>query len=169
MSNTDSLKEARTRTIRAMINYTANLEKQRDQSVKRLAAQREVYQAALEQGDHSENADLDISKDAIAKLTMQINDITLRIQACSDIAGDMESHIKQDRVAVGCAVRLYDCEAGGELLLTIYPEGAGNIKNDALSASTPVAKAIMGKKAGPERITVLVPSGTMSYILREVY
>lgn len=50
---------------------------------------------------------------------------------------------------------------------TIVPEGEANLKQGKISATTPIAKGLMGKKVG-EVVEIKVPSGLIPFEIVEI-
>ncbi len=72
-----------------------------------------------------------------------------------------------DHVKFGAHVRLVDEETEKEASYQIVGVHEADIKSGLLSVSSPLAKALIGKKAG-ESISVPAPGGDRSYEILEI-
>lgn len=103
-------------------------------------------QAAREQGDLSENADYDAAKNAQAQLEARIKEIQSTLERL-ELIDDKEF---SKRVSVGSVISLLDLTSNKKFECKIV----GSIETDPLegkiSNECPLAKCIMGHKAGDE-------------------
>jgi transcription elongation factor GreA len=102
--------------------------------------------AARELGDLKENAEYHIAKDDQAHLETKIKRLTERLRA----AVVVEAPASADKVAFGSTVHVADLESGRESTYTLVGPTEADIKAGKLSAESPMAQALMGKKAGQE-------------------
>lgn len=102
-------------------------------------------------GDLSENAEYDAAKDYQAQVEAEI----LTIQAQLDNAEIIEANGKQDVVIAGCKVNIYDFSEDEECEYTIVGTTEASILEGKISNESPLAMALMGKKAGEEAIVDL--------------
>ena len=101
---------------------------------------------AREQGDLSENAEYDAAKD-------EQRDIEARIE---------------DKVSIGCSVKILDCEFEEELEYKIVGSTEANSLKGKISNESPVGKALLGKKVG-DTVTVETPAGEFSYKVLSIH
>ena len=97
-------------------------------------------------GDLSENAEYDAAKDYQAQVEAEI----LTIQAQLDNAEIIETSGKQDVVIAGCKVKIYDFSEDEEAEYTIVGTTEASILEGKISNESPLAVALIGKKAGEE-------------------
>ena len=102
-------------------------------------------------GDLSENAEYDAAKDYQAQVEAEI----LTIQAQLDNAEIIETSGKQDVVIAGCKVKIYDFSEDEEAEYTIVGTTEASILEGKISNESPLAVALIGKKAGEEAIVEL--------------
>jgi transcription elongation GreA/GreB family factor len=145
-------------------NNVSNLRAYVDNLKEKLQEEQEIYRRASAQGDRSENAEWQISKDKIAQLTVSIMSGTSMLDTYEKYKA---SYQHTGRVMLGATVKVRDKALDAQLYLKLYPPGLGNAKIGALSIATPLGLAILGKTAGAE-VTVKAPSGDIVYIVEEV-
>ena len=102
-------------------------------------------------GDLSENAEYDAAKDYQAQIEAEI----LTIQAQLDNAEIIEANGNQDVVIAGCKVKIYDFSEDEECEYTIVGTTEASILEGKISNESPLAMALIGKKAGEEAIVDL--------------
>ena len=111
-------------------------------------------QAARELGDLSENAEYHIAKEDQAHLETKILRLTQRLRN----ARVTEAPADTDVVAFGTTVTVADEESGREATYTLVGPTEADVRNGKLSAESPVAKALMGRRPGDE-VEIQTPSG----------
>jgi transcription elongation factor GreA len=111
-------------------------------------------QAARELGDLSENAEYHIAKEDQAHLETKIVRLVARLRN----ARVVEAPVDSDVVAFGTTVTVADEESGREATWTLVGPTEANVGAGKLSAESPVAKALMGRRPGDE-IEVKTPRG----------
>jgi transcription elongation factor GreA len=120
-------------------------------------ARREIarrIQVARELGDLSENAEYHIAKEDQAHLETKILRLTERLRNARVQAAPVDS----DVVAFGSTVTVADEESGREATYTLVGPTEANVSAGKLSAESPMAKALMGRKPGDE-VEVHTPRG----------
>jgi len=108
-----------------------------------------LIQDARAQGDLSENAEYDSAKDEQGRIEGRINDINSILENYELIA---ENKTSGGVVRIGSKVKIQDGKEETEYTLVGIAET--DVLNNKISIHSPLAKAIMGHKAG-ETITVL--------------
>jgi transcription elongation factor GreA len=119
--------------------------------------------AARELGDLKENAEYHIAKDDQAHLETKILRLNQRLRAARVVARS-ES---EDVVAFGSTVIVVDDASGRELEFTLVGPTEADLKTGRLSAESPVARALVGARAG-DTVTVETPGGQRSYSVKRV-
>ncbi|HZH72864.1 MAG TPA: transcription elongation factor GreA [Mariniphaga sp.] len=119
---------------------------------------------AIEKGDISENAEYDAAKDAQGMLEAKIAELQTRIANARIID---ESRIDTSVVQILNKVKIKNKKNNATMQYTIVPEGEANLKQGKISATTPIAKGLMGKKVG-EVVEIEVPSGLMKFEIIEI-
>ncbi len=101
--------------------------------------------AARELGDLKENAEYHIAKEDQAHLETRIKRLNERLR----IAHVVEAPAgKTDEVAFGATVTVVDEDGGREATYTIVGPTEADMAAGKLSAESPVAQALLGKKLG---------------------
>ncbi len=132
-------------------------------NVERPAISKQIGEAA-DKGDISENAEYDAAKDAQGMLEAKIVQLQSRIARARVLD---ESKIGTSKVQILNKVKIKNKKNNAVMEYTIVPEGEANIREGKISAATPIAKGLMGKKVG-EVVDVKVPSGIMSFEILEI-
>jgi transcription elongation factor GreA len=120
-------------------------------------ARRDIAQrikVARELGDLSENAEYHIAKEDQAHLETKILRLNERLRA----ARVVEAPDQSDVVAFGSTVTVADEESGREATWTLVGPTEANVSEGKLSSESPMAKALMGRKAG-DAVEVQTPRG----------
>ena len=131
--------------------------------VERPAISRQIAEAR-DKGDLSENAEYDAAKEAQGMLEMKIAKLENLIANARVID---ESKIDTSTVQMMNRVKLKNLSNGQMMEYTLVSETEADLKTGKLSIQTPIAKALIGKKAG-EQVEVAVPSGTISLEIVEI-
>ena len=124
----------------------------------------EAIKVAREHGDLSENAEYDAAKEQqgyVEARLRQIEDKLARAQVVE--LADAEP----DRVLFGTTVVLEDLDSGAEVIYKLVGEDEADIGQALLSVKSPVGRALIGKRVD-EEVTVVVPSGTKQFEVREI-
>ena len=120
-------------------------------------ARRDIAQrikVARELGDLSENAEYHIAKEDQAHLETKIARLNQRLRA----ARVVEAPSKSDVVVFGATVTVADDESGREATWTLVGPTEADVSAGKLSAESPMAKALMGRRPGDE-VDVHTPRG----------
>lgn len=119
---------------------------------------------ARDKGDLSENAEYDAAKEAQGMLEMKIAQLkdTLANARILD-----ESMVSADSIQILSKVRVKDQKSGREMQYTLVSENEANIREGKLAVTTPIAKALMGKKVG-DVAEAKVPAGTLMLEILEI-
>ena len=119
---------------------------------------------ARDKGDLSENAEYDAAREAQGILEMRIAKLEDTI-ANSRIID--ESKIDKSRVQILSRVTLLNHNTGKEVVYTIVSENEANLREGKLAIGTPIAKALLGKKAG-DTVDVTVPAGVIKFEIKDI-
>jgi transcription elongation factor GreA len=119
--------------------------------------------AARELGDLKENAEYHIAKDDQAHLETKILRLNQRLRA----AKVAERSVSEDVVAFGSTVTVVDEASGREHAFTLVGPTEADLKTGRLSSESPVARALIGARAG-DKVTVETPGGRRSYSVKRV-
>ena len=132
-------------------------------SVERPSIIRQIAEARSH-GDLSENAEYHAARE-------RQSFIEGRIAELEEVIGSAEvidiSVLSGEHVKFGAVVRLVDEESERESSYQIVGLHEADIKHGRLSVSSPLAKALIGKKVG-DTVSVPAPGGDRSYEILEV-
>lgn len=123
-----------------------------------------AIEVARAHGDLSENADYSAAKERQGFIEGRIQEINGKMARAQVI--DI-SQIKSDKVVFGATVVLEDSEEGKKLTYTIVGVDEADIKKGKIGVTSPIARALIGKKEGDE-VTVHAPKGELRYEIIEL-
>ena len=123
-----------------------------------------AIEEARAHGDLSENAEYAAAKDRQGFIEGRIIDLEFKLATLDVIATDK---LPKDRVVFGSKVVLENIETGEDVVYQLVGPDESDIENGRISISSPLGKAIIGRKPGDE-LTLQVPAGKRSYELLEI-
>ncbi|MDE3060743.1 MAG: transcription elongation factor GreA [Pseudomonadota bacterium] len=110
-------------------------------------------------GDLSENAEYAAAKEKQSFIEGRIKELEDKISRADVI--DIAS-LKSDTVKFGATVKLADEDSGNEASYQIVGEYEADLKSGQISITSPMARALIGKKKG-DSVEVKTPKGAKSY------
>ena len=119
---------------------------------------------ARDKGDLSENAEYDAAREAQGLLEMRIAKLEDTLANARVID---ESKIDTSRVQILSKFTLLNPNNGKEVVYTIVSENEANLREGKLAIGTPIAKALLGKKAG-DVVEVTVPAGVLKLEIKDI-
>ncbi|HEY8606339.1 MAG TPA: transcription elongation factor GreA [Noviherbaspirillum sp.] len=120
---------------------------------------------ARAQGDLSENAEYDAAKERQAFIEGRIAELEGKLSAAQII--DPALLDAEGRVVFGSTVDLEDLESSQNVTYQIVGEDEADLKEQKVSITSPIARALIGKYAG-DVVEVNAPSGIREYEILEV-
>lgn len=123
-----------------------------------------AIEEARAHGDLSENAEFSAAKERQAFLEARIGELGYKIGNAEIIDPD---GIPKDQVVFASKVLLENIETGETVRYQLVGPDESNIENGRISVSSPLGKAMIGKKAGDE-IVLSVPGGKRHYELIDI-
>ena len=123
-----------------------------------------AIEEARAHGDLSENAEYAAAKDRQGFIEARINDLAFKLASVDVIATDK---LPKDRAVFGSKIVLENIETGKDVVYQLVGPDESDIENGRISISSPLGKAIIGRKPGDE-LTLQVPGGKRSYELIEI-
>jgi transcription elongation factor GreA len=123
-----------------------------------------AIEEARAHGDLSENAEYAAAKDRQGFIEGRINELGFKLGNIDIIETDT---LPKDRAVFGCKVVLENIETGEDVSYQLVGPDESDIENGRISVSSPLGKAIIGRKPGDE-LTLEVPAGKRSYELIEI-
>jgi transcription elongation factor GreA len=115
-------------------------------------------------GDLSENAEYAAAKEKQGFIEGRIADLDDKISRAQVIEYGDEA---DDRIKFGAWVNMTDEETGSNKTLRIVGDIEANLENGQISLSSPIARALLGKRTG-DIVEVTVPKGVVEYCINEV-
>lgn len=123
-----------------------------------------AIEEARAHGDLSENAEFDAAKDRQSFLEGRISELGYKLSNAEII--DPE-RLPKDRAMFGSRVLLENVDTGEEITYQLVGTDESNIKNGKISISSPLGRAIIGKKPG-EEVLLQAPGGKRCYELVDI-
>lgn len=139
-------------------------ELQRLKSVERPAVINAIAEARA-QGDLSENAEYDAARERQAFVEGRIAEIESKLANAQVI--DPAELDADGRVVFGATVELEDMDSGQVVTYQIVGDDEADIKDNKISISSPIARALIGKYAG-DVAEVQAPGGVREYEVIDV-
>jgi transcription elongation factor GreA len=115
---------------------------------------------ARAQGDLSENAEYEAAKERQGFVEGRIQEVEGKLSAAQII--DLADLDAGGRVVFGSTVDLEDEETGDRVRYQIVGEDEADLKLGLINISSPIARALIGKKEGDTAV-VQAPGGERSY------
>lgn len=123
-----------------------------------------AIEEARAHGDLSENAEFDAAKEKQAFIEAMINKLSYNIGNAEVILPDT---LPKDKAVFGHYVLLENIETGDESKYQLVGPEESSIEEGRISVSSPLGKAILGKKVGDE-VVLNAPGGKRNYELVEI-
>jgi transcription elongation factor GreA len=123
-----------------------------------------AIEEARAHGDLSENAEYAAAKDRQSFIERRINELEFKLANIDIIETDK---LPKNRAVFGSKVVLENIETGEDVSYQLVGPDESDIENGRISVSSPLGKAIIGRKPGDE-LTLEVPGGKRSYELIEI-
>ncbi len=121
---------------------------------------------AREHGDLKENAEYHAAREQQSFVEGRIMEIEGKLAEAQVI--DVTKIAKTGKVIFGVTVDLINVENDEELRYQIVGEDEADIKNNKISVTSPIARALIGKEEG-EVVVVKAPGGEIEYEIAEVF
>ena len=123
-----------------------------------------AIEEARAHGDLSENAEYAAAKDRQGFIEGRIGELEYKLANADVINIDK---LPKDRAVFGNKVLLENIDTGEEVEYQLVGPDESDIGNGRISVSSPLGKAIIGKKAGDE-LTLEVPGGKRIYEIVDI-
>ncbi|MCG2584233.1 transcription elongation factor GreA [Massilia sp. TS11] len=120
---------------------------------------------ARSHGDLSENAEYDAAKERQAFIEGRIAELEAKLSSAQII--DPSTLDAEGRVVFASTVDLEDLESGQKVSYQIVGVDEADLKENKVSITSPIARALIGKYAG-DVVEVQAPSGPREYEILEV-
>src|SRR5512133_1992205 len=110
---------------------------------------------AVAMGDLSENAEYHMAKQRQEYVRARLGQLKKRMAELSLVN---MSNIPRDRAAIGSTVKVYDSTKEEEIEYKLVTSEESDVNNGRVSTSSPIGRALMGKKVGDSTV-VVTPTG----------
>lgn len=120
---------------------------------------------ARSHGDLKENAEYHAAREKQAFIEARINELGLMLSQAQVID---PATLKHDKVSFGSSVKILNLDTDKEFVYTLVGSMESNPSRGLISVSSPIAKALMGKKQGDE-VSIMLPSGENEFEILEVF
>jgi transcription elongation factor GreA len=110
---------------------------------------------AVALGDLSENAEYHMAKQRQEIVRARLGQLKKRM---ADLSLVNMNNIPHDRVSLGSTVKVYDSSKDEEIEYRLVTSEESDIAQGKISTSSPIGRALMGKKEG-DTVTVVTPAG----------
>lgn len=131
-------------------------------------AQRPVISAAIaearEKGDLSENAEYESAREAQGLLELRISKLKDMLAKAKVVDATM---LSTDKVQMLNTVKVKNINAKQVMTFTIVGESEADFAKGKLSATTPIAKALIGHGVG-DVVEAKVPAGVLKFEILEI-
>ena len=123
-----------------------------------------AIEEARSHGDLSENAEFDAAKERQAFIEGRVSELGYKLGNAEII--DVDS-LPKDRAVFACTVVLENIDTGEDVAYQLVGPEESDIEKGRISVTSPLGKAIIGKKPGQE-IVLNAPGGKRVYELVEI-
>jgi transcription elongation factor GreA len=119
---------------------------------------------AREHGDLKENAEYHAAREELSMLETKIIQLEDRISRTRIID---ENDLPNDKVYILKTVVLKDLKFKDTLEYTVVSEAEANFEENKISSTSPIGRALLGKKIG-DQVDVQAPAGVLKYKILEI-
>ncbi len=123
-----------------------------------------AIEEARAHGDLSENAEFEAAKNRQGFIEGRINELKYKL-SMADIIDT--KNLPKDRAVFGCSVVLENIDTGEDVEYQLVGPDESDIENGLISISSPLGKAMIGKRPGDE-IVLQAPGGKRYYELVDI-
>jgi transcription elongation factor GreA len=123
-----------------------------------------AIEEARAHGDLSENAEYAAAKDRQSFIEGRIAELEYKLAHAEVID---PARLSKEKIVFGSRVFLENMETGEGVEYQLVGPDESNIEKGLISVSSPLGKAMIGKKPGDE-LTLMVPGGRRSYEVVEI-
>ena len=119
---------------------------------------------AREHGDLSENAEYHAAKEKQSFIEGRIADLESKISRAEVIN---TKKLKGNKIIFGATVTLGDLDSKKNIIYQIVGTEEADVENGKISISSPLAKALLGKKVD-DTVEVYSPGGSKEYEIKDI-
>lgn len=110
---------------------------------------------AVAMGDLSENAEYHMAKQRQEYVRARLGQLKKRM---ADLSLVNMNNIPRDRAALGSTIKVYDSTKEEEIEYKLVTSEESDVGQGLISTSSPIGRALMGKKVG-DTVVVVTPNG----------
>jgi transcription elongation factor GreA len=147
------------KTLEGFINSLNNLKTKERKKISKQIAE------AREKGDLKENAEYHAAKNAQGLLELKISRLKSIIANAKVI---LKSDIDISQVSILTKIKIVNKDNNKEFIYHIVSEEESDIKLNKISIKSPIAKGLLGKKAGDIAI-IIVPKGKLNLKILDIF
>jgi transcription elongation factor GreA len=119
---------------------------------------------ARDKGDLSENAEYDAAKEAQGLLELKISKMQ---EILANVRIIDESKLDSSKILILSKVKIKNTGNNAIMSYTIVAENEADMRTGKISVSSPIAKALLGKKVG-DVVEAIVPNGIVNLEVMEI-
>ncbi len=119
---------------------------------------------ARDKGDLSENAEYDAAKEAQGLLELKISKMQ---EILSNVRIIDESKLDSSKILILSKVKIKNIANNAIMSYTLVAENEADMKTGKISVSSPIAKALLGKKVG-DIVEAIIPNGKVNLEVMEI-
>ena len=119
---------------------------------------------ARDKGDLSENAEYAAAKEAQSLLELKISQLQTLIASARILD---ETKIDTSKILLHSKVELFNKKTKQTLQYEIVPESEANLRENKISVTSPIAKGLLGLRAGDDA-EIAVPAGKLFFKILSV-
>jgi transcription elongation factor GreA len=119
---------------------------------------------ARDKGDLSENAEYDAAKEAQGLLELKISKME---EILANVRIIDESKLDSSKILILSKVKIKNTANNAIMSYTLVAENEADMKTGKISVSSPIAKALLGKKVG-DIVEAIVPNGKVNLEVMEI-
>ena len=119
---------------------------------------------ARDKGDLSENAEYDAAKEAQGLLELKISKMQ---EILANVRIIDESKLDSSKILILSKVKIKNTANNAIMSYTIVAENEADMRTGKISVSSPIAKALLGKKVG-DVVEAIVPNGIVNLEVMEI-
>ena len=120
---------------------------------------------ARSHGDLKENAEYHAAREKQAFIEARINELGQMLANAQIID---PASLPHDKVSFGSSVKIVNLDTDKEFVYTLVGSMESDPSRGLISVSSPIAKALIGKKEGDE-VCIMLPSGENEFEILEVF
>ena len=119
---------------------------------------------AREKGDLSENAEYHAAKEEQGHLEAKISDMEGKLVSARIME---ESMMDSSKIGILSKVEVLNKKVNKKMVLTIVSEAEANLKENKISSTSPIGRALLGKKEG-DLVKAETPGGIIEFEVLQI-